>query len=759
MTNDFPTDPNAETIGLPSEDSAKGSMPEPGKFVTSGIPSEIGRYKILGVIGQGGMGAVYEAMQEAPRRRVALKIIKSSAASEMAMHRFQFESQTLAKLSHPNIAQIYEAGTWEHDGQEVPFFAMEYIPGAKGIVSYVQQRHLSLDERLGLYEKVCDAVHHAHQKGVIHRDLKPDNILVDSKVNPKIIDFGVARATDADLAVTTMQTTMGQLIGTLQYMSPEQCDADPELIDTRSDVYALGVILFQLLSGKLPYNLRKRAIHEAVRVIKEERPLSMKTINVTLKGDIDTITMKALEKDRTHRYQSAAELGNDVHRYLNSEPILARPLSISYQLRMFTKKYKRTCAAVMLLAVSVVLGIVGTSWGMIEANKQRARVEQRNIVLEDTVKSLFGGVKDVVQDLGDSAEAQRMLLDIARANLEAIQEGAEPTPRDQAELGELLLRNARSQLSVSGVGFGNVDAAESSMNEAKVVLEGIDASDASPELMGGVKRMLLDQKKYLAEAERTRAALEENSTVREQALQRAASIYRERYAAGKQYYETSGHLKGLDVQKSSMQGLGNVLVELGDTEGAEEAFETSLTHAELLLELDEPSKTTRRQRGVAIALYGLAKLSGSHNSKSALKQINRAIEISRIVLAKESSNVRRSRDLALMLALRGDLQLEEKSFDEGIEDYRESSKLLTKRAVESPRELASQQDLEGTITAIADSLEGVEKHSESNEILTLTIDQLECIASAEELAGRGEWTEILNRLQDRSDAIAVILMN
>ena len=377
MTNDFPTDPNAETIGLPSEDSDKGSMPEPGKFVTSGIPSEIGRYKILGVIGQGGMGTVYEAMQEAPRRRVALKIIKAGAASEMAMHRFQFEGQTLAKLSHPNIAQIYEAGTWEHEGQEVPFFAMEYIPGAKGIVNYVQKRKLSTKERLVLYEKVCDAVHHAHQKGVIHRDLKPDNILVDSKGNPKIIDFGVARATDADLAVTTMQTTMGQLIGTLQYMSPEQCDANPEMIDTRSDVYALGVILFQLLSDKLPYDLRKRAIHEAVRVIKEERPLSMRTINTTLKGDIDTITMKALEKDRKQRYQSAAELGQDVHRFLNSEPILARPLSISYQLRLFSKKYKRTCAAVILLAVSIVLGIIGTSWGMIEANTQRALVEQR----------------------------------------------------------------------------------------------------------------------------------------------------------------------------------------------------------------------------------------------------------------------------------------------------------------------------------------------------------------------------------------------
>lgn len=758
MTNDFPTDPNADTIGMPSEDSGKGSMPEPGKFVTSGIPSEIGRYKILGVIGAGGMGAVYEAMQEAPRRRVALKVIKAGAASEMALHRFQFEAQTLAKLSHPNIAQIYEAGTWENEGIEVPFFAMEYIPGAQGVVRYVLKHNLSMQDRLALYEKICDAVHHAHQKGVIHRDLKPDNILVDSKGNPKIIDFGVARATDADLAVTTMQTTMGQLIGTLQYMSPEQCDAEPEMIDTRSDVYALGVILFQLLSGELPYDLRKRAIHEAVRVIKEDRPTSIRTINVTLRGDIDTITMKALEKDRDQRYQSAAELGRDIHRFLNSEPILARPLSISYQLRLFTKKYKRTCAAVVLLALSIVLGIIGTSWGMIEANKQRALVEHRNIVLDSTVKSLFGAVKDVVEDLGNSAEAQRTLLDIARTNLNAIQAGVPTTPRDQAELGELLLRNARSQLSVSSIGYGNIEEAVSSLEEARLVLDGIDASEASDELMGGVERMKLDRRKYLAEAMRTKASIGTDELSQKALLQQAATIYRERYDAGKKYYDSSGHLKGLDVQKSSKQGLGNVLIELGDLEGAEEAFADALVKAELLLEL-EPSKATRRQRGVAIALYSLAKLTSERDAQETLTQLNRAVDISRSVLALESTNARRPRGLALMLALRGELLIKEGAdVQSGIEDYKEAAMWLTKRAVESPRELASQQDLEETITQIADTLEIAEQHSVSSEILTLTIDQLECIAGAEELTGRTEWSEILNRLRDRTDAIAVILV-
>lgn len=421
MTNNHPpTDPDAETIGMPSDDSGKGSMPEPSKVAAMGMPSEIGRYKILGIIGSGGMGHVYEAMQEAPRRRVALKVIKGGAASDMALRRFEFETQILAKLHHPNIAQIYEAGTWKSPDGDVPFFAMEYIPGRRGIIEYATKRDLSIRDRLTLFTKVCEAVHHGHQKGVIHRDLKPDNILVDTNGEPKIIDFGVARATDADLAVTTMQTTMGQLIGTLQYMSPEQCDADPDRIDTRSDVYALGVILFQLLSGKLPYNLHRQAIHEAVRVIKEQRPDSMSTMSSTLRGDVDTIAMKALEKDRNRRYQSAAELANDIGHFLNSEPIEARPLSISYQLHLFTKKYKRTCMAVIALVITIILGIMGTTWGMVEANRQKViAIEQRDIA-ETRANELFGMSKTFSTEVYDGIYKVNAAIEVRMVVLDSV---------------------------------------------------------------------------------------------------------------------------------------------------------------------------------------------------------------------------------------------------------------------------------------------------------------------------------------------------
>lgn len=749
MTNDFPTDPNAETIGLPSDDSGNGSVPELGKFVTTGMPSEIGRYKILGIIASGGMGVVYEAMQEAPRRRVALKIIKAGAGSDMALRRFQFEAQTLAKLSHPNIAQIFEAGTWESENGESPFFAMEYIPGARGLVEYAQKRNLSIKDRLELFQKICEAVHHGHQKGVIHRDLKPDNILVDNQGEPKVIDFGVARATDADLAVTTMQTTMGQLIGTLQYMSPEQCDANPDRIDTRSDVYALGVILFQLLSGKLPYDLKKQAIHEAVRVIKEKRPESLGTISITLKGDIDTIALKAMDKDRERRYQSASELAGDIQHYLNNEPIIARPLSIAYQLSLFTKKYKRTCAAAILIIVSIVLGIIGTTWGMVEANHQRALVEDRNRALESSVDLLIVGVKDVVQDLGNSAEAQRMLLNIARMNIDAMQQGDEATPMQQIDLAQLLIRNAKSSIAISGVGFGNVDEARVSLEEAQQIISSIDDSVLTSEYAIGVARLRLDIWKYFAEVARTQARLETNKEAKNAALQQAARMYREREQAGKQYYDDTGDIKGIDVQKSSLQGLGNVLVLLEETEEAQNAFKDGLRYARTLLEKDPMS--TRRQRGVAIALYGLSEQMSSHNSEVALAQLNEAVKITRSVNRAEPNHARRPRDLALMLSLRGQLLIAiGENQEAGIKDCEESVELLTLRAVESPRELTSQIDFEDTIISMLTTMAEANLLEEGKAMLVDTINQLTCIASAEELAGRTQWSDILLRLQERS---------
>ena len=313
--------------------------------------ARIGRYRILRLLGEGGMGVVYEAEQEQPRRTVALKVIKLGLATHQQIRRFEQECRALGRLQHPGIAQIYEAGTADSGFGPQPYFAMELIRG-ESLLKYAEAHQLKTPERLDLMAKVCDAVQHAHQRFVIHRDLKPSNILVDESGQPKILDFGVARATDND-AQLTCQTDVGQLVGTLAYMSPEQVMADPMGIDTRSDVYALGVTLYELLAGRLPYTVSTQ-VHEAVRTIREQDPTPLRSVSRTYRGDIETIVCKALEKDKARRYASASGMAADIRRYLNDEPITARRPSAKYQLQKFARRYKLPVAvagAFLLLLV------------------------------------------------------------------------------------------------------------------------------------------------------------------------------------------------------------------------------------------------------------------------------------------------------------------------------------------------------------------------------------------------------------------------
>lgn len=364
-TDSASSDPSSCPDGPPDDDypDATKSLPSPAVgSIALATPTQIGPYRVLRVIGRGGMGVVYEAEQPKPQRTVALKLIRAGIASRSALRRFEHESQLLARLRHPGIAQVYDAGTHSDGEATVPYFVMEYIPNARTIVEYANEKKLGTRDRLKLLATVCDAVHHGHQKGIIHRDLKPGNILVDSSGQIKIIDFGVARSTDSDMAVTTLQTDVGQLIGTLQYMSPEQCEANPNDIDTRSDVYALGVILYQLLTDRMPYDVSRAAIYEAIRVIREQEPDKISSYNRTLRGDVETIAKKALEKDRDRRYQGASELSADIGRYLNNEPISARPPSLAYQLRVFTRRNRGiVVAGATVMLVLVVATVVSST--------------------------------------------------------------------------------------------------------------------------------------------------------------------------------------------------------------------------------------------------------------------------------------------------------------------------------------------------------------------------------------------------------------
>ncbi|MCH2136815.1 MAG: protein kinase [Phycisphaerales bacterium] len=339
------------------------------------IPASIGPYRVKQAIGSGGMGTVVLAEQDSPRRDVAIKIMNPGVVSAKAMRRFEFEAQTLGRLQHPAIAQIYEAGTFDDGSGGRPFFAMEHVSGARELDEYVSEESLDTRQRLELFRAFCEGVAYGHRRGVIHRDLKPGNILVDAEGHPKIIDFGVARSTDADAVSATLATEAGQLIGTLQYMSPEQVELDPAELDTRSDVYAMGVILYQLLSGKMPYDLTGTSITRAAELIRETQPARLSEINATLRGDLETICLKALEKDRSQRYQSVAELSEDVRRFLSDEPILARPPTRLEQLRRLVRKNKAAAIATVVVAASLVAATSISIVYSIEAGEQRDAAE------------------------------------------------------------------------------------------------------------------------------------------------------------------------------------------------------------------------------------------------------------------------------------------------------------------------------------------------------------------------------------------------
>lgn len=347
------------------------------------VGQRIDRYTLIGRIGAGGMGTVYEARQERPHRRVALKILRPSLLSPAMRRRFRLEAQVLGLLDHPHIAKVHDAGAYRHLGHELPYLAMEYIADAETQTDYARKADLSIARRLELFAAVCDAVQHGHQRGVIHRDLKPANILVTPDGQPKIIDFGVARVTDADVTLMTRQTATSHLIGTLRYMSPEQCTGISAKIDTRSDVYALGVVLFELLTGAMPYDLASVTPFEAPRIIREESPTRLSTIAPQLRGDLDVIVAKALEKDSERRYATAAALADDIRRYLRSEPIVARPASRVYQARMFVRRHREGVTLVALLFAVLTAGLAVSAvlyhrseLARIDAERERDRAHQ-----------------------------------------------------------------------------------------------------------------------------------------------------------------------------------------------------------------------------------------------------------------------------------------------------------------------------------------------------------------------------------------------
>lgn len=349
-----------------------GRMGLVGEPAAEAMPEHIAGYAIVDVLGRGGMGLVYEAQQETPRRRVALKVLRTLPSGELRQ-RFGHEAELLGRLQHPGIARVYEVGTATVGGMTVPFFAMELVRG-RPIDEYADAAGLDLKGRLLLLARVADAVHYAHQQGVVHRDLKPANLLVDERGEPRVLDFGVARAVDQR---PTLRTEVGRLVGTLAYMSPEQASGDPREVDRRTDVYSLGVVAYELLARRLPHEIEDRSVFEVLRSIRDEVPARLSDADRCFRGDVETIVTKALAKEKERRYSSADELAADLRRFVRDEPITARPATALYQLAKFSRRHRWFVAAATAFALALALGLVGTVRGMLSAARERDDAERR----------------------------------------------------------------------------------------------------------------------------------------------------------------------------------------------------------------------------------------------------------------------------------------------------------------------------------------------------------------------------------------------
>ncbi len=465
-----PADYEATVIGM--------KEPTPGTILG-------GRYKLLENIGEGGMGSVWVAEQQQPvKRKVAIKLVKAGMDSKQVLARFEAERQALAVMDHPNIAKVFDGGMTD---QGRPYFVMEYVKGIP-FTEYCDRVKLSLKERLILFIPVCHAVQHAHHKGIVHRDLKPSNILIclyDGKPVPKVIDFGLAKAMHQPLTEKSIHTGHGIMVGTPVYMSPEQAEHNNLDVDTRTDIYSLGVVLYELLVGTTPLErqqLQQAAFDEILRLIKEvepprpsvrlstsgslpsiaaQRSIEPKDLRKSLTGDLDWIVMKSLDKERSRRYDTANGFALDIERFLNEEPVEACPPSRSYRIHKFVKRYRAQVTAAATVAIALVLGIAGTTWQSVRARRaEKLAVTAKEEAIRSEEKAIVAKAAETVEREQAEQQSQKTEEQLVRGILRPIGFGREPSDGElRSFLDWSAIRDARLSLKVLEIAFKDPETA------------------------------------------------------------------------------------------------------------------------------------------------------------------------------------------------------------------------------------------------------------------------------------------------------------
>tara|TARA_Y100000589_G_scaffold266352_2_gene257569 strand:+ start:8940 stop:11573 length:2634 start_codon:yes stop_codon:yes gene_type:complete len=470
-----PMDSQAETVDPGKQDDDQFEIDS--AYNAPGMPARIAGFMIKGVVGAGGMGTVYLGRQDHPRRTVAVKVMNPGVTNPRALKRFDFEAQMLARLQHPGIAQIYEAGTWDDGSGGVPYFAMEYIAGSKVLTDYANDKKLDVRQKIELIADACEAVGYGHTKGVIHRDLKPGNILVTSDGHAKIIDFGVARSTDSD-AAATMATGVHDIVGTLQYMAPEQCSGDVHDLDSSADVYAMAVTAYEVLTGKLPYTVSGLGLAGAIKVITEDAPTPLESVDSRLRGEVSTIIAKAMSKNREDRYRTGSELADDLRRYLAGDAIVACPPTLITTFRRVIRKNRGVVAGIavmmLLLAASAIAGV----YALVNSNRA---LQAENTALEQQaekhamVGELMGFyMRDTVGSLAAISASPEVREHFMAKNMEYLNKLLEEGGDDPVLLrvsAEGLWQMGHNAWSLRGGNRGNVQMAMERWNEAIVVLE------------------------------------------------------------------------------------------------------------------------------------------------------------------------------------------------------------------------------------------------------------------------------------------------